>query len=483
MSRIPLNSAIPNSTTPLSALSALALIASLGSACGDDASATNTEGASTDTDSASTDTDANTTGETETDTGIADGPTFWDDVAPIYFERCVSCHKPGGVGPFALDTYGAAQTWGPASAAATAARTMPPWLVRDDGTCGTFHDSQALQDEEIATIQAWVQLGMPEGSPRSDLHPPEEEGLGDGLSLKTPTFVPEIQGGPLSEFDEYRCFLVDPGLDADAFLTAYEVIPGTPEIVHHALAMPVDPYLDVGGGVTNLDVIEALEAESPDRDGWPCFGAAGDGVEINNMPVVWAPGQGVVHYPEGTGNRVYADDLMVIQIHYNLDRPELIGLSDSTEVRIELRDDVELEGLYLALDPFLDTLFDDEPAALAAGQAKVSYTWEEPIGDWAQYFGWPSMTIHGIFPHMHEYGQTLTVEVDPDGEGYECAADVPRWDFNWQHLYFLDKPVTLDGDGGVRVTCGYNTEAAEEPVLPGWGTGNEMCFVGLFVTP
>jgi hypothetical protein len=32
------------------------------------------------------------------------------------------------------------------------------------------------------------------------------------------------------------------------------------------------------------------------------------------------------------------------------------------------------------------------------------------------------------------------------------------------------------------VTCDYDTASAQAPVLPGWGTGNEMCLTTLFLT-
>ena len=35
----------------------------------------------------------------------ADTPTFTKDVAPILFENCVSCHRPGEVAPMSLLTY------------------------------------------------------------------------------------------------------------------------------------------------------------------------------------------------------------------------------------------------------------------------------------------------------------------------------------------------------------------------------------------
>ena len=34
---------------------------------------------------------------------VEEGPTFWGDVAPIYYERCVECHREGGIAPFRLD--------------------------------------------------------------------------------------------------------------------------------------------------------------------------------------------------------------------------------------------------------------------------------------------------------------------------------------------------------------------------------------------
>ena len=62
-------------------------------------------------------------------------------------------------------------------------------------------------------------------------------------------------------------------------------------------------------------------------------------------------------------------------------------------------------------------------------------------------------------------------------------AEVPRWDFAWQLYYFYEEPVPFASGDRLRVTCDYDTRAATEPVLPGWGTYNEMCLLGLFLVP
>jgi hypothetical protein len=411
--------------------------------------------------------------------------TFWQHAAPIFYDKCVGCHSEGGIAPFRLDNYEDARTWSRSSAQAVAARTMPPFLMTADGSCGEFLGSPALTQAEIDTLVAWADADAPEGQPRTDLVAAAPPTLDSGLDLHTPDFVPVAQGGPLASFDEYRCFLLEPGLDRDVFLTGYDVQPGNPRLVHHVLAMPVD--LDAeswrGDGSTNGQVIAELDAMEPDRDGWPCFSAAGEGVSVRQLPVTWAPGMGVVEYPEGTGARLSETDVVVIQVHYNLfDGPDSAE-SDSTLVRLRTADAVEREGYFVLLDSFLDTLFADQPATIEPGAERARYAWEMELGPMLQFdFGIEQAEVHGIFPHMHEYGRKWRAAL-LDDEGERCVGDVRRWDFNWQLYYFFEQPPTITTRSRLKVECEYDTRGASDPVLPGWGTQNEMCLAGLFVVP
>ncbi len=450
-------------------------------ACGDDGGggggAASTGGTSGET---STGTTEGVADETAT-TGEPPAVTFWDDVAPVLYDNCVTCHRQGGIGPFALENYEQALPWSTAIAAAVQGRTMPPWLVTDDGSCGDFADSRWLADETVEMIVAWNDDGSPQGEPRDDLTLPAPEMLQGATPFGTPNFIPEIQGGELAEFDEYRCFLVDPQLAGDRFLTGYDVMPGNEAIVHHVLVMPVDPTEMVGPGTTNADVMQALDDESPDRDGWPCFGEAGDGVDVSGIPVAWAPGQGIVEFPAGTGLRIEQVEQLVIQVHYNLVNPDSRGQPDQTNVMLRLEEQVDREGFMLLPDPFLESIFGGQPIELPPGEPSVEYTWELPVADLLAGSGITEIDLVGVFPHMHEFGQAMGLEIDGPG-GLECAADVPRWDFNWQLQYFYEQPRTLTTDDVLRVTCDFDTSDATEPVTPGWGTNNEMCLMGLFLT-
>jgi hypothetical protein len=84
-------------------------------------------------------------------------------------------------------------------------------------------------------------------------------------------------------------------------------------------------------------------------------------------------------------------------------------------------------------------------------------------------------------PHMHQLGRKYQLQVSM-ASGTACAADVQNWDFHWQRMYFYDKPPALDTQTAFRVTCDYDTTSVTAPVMPGWGTSNEMCLAALYFT-
>ena len=409
--------------------------------------------------------------------------TFWKDVAPVVERRCLSCHRDGGIAPFKLDSYESARQRSALMAAAVKSRTMPPWLATGDGSCGDFQGSAWLSDTEIQTISRWAESGAPEGTPGPGLQPPPAISLGAAVDVANPSYRPEPRGDSLAHADDYRCFAVDAGLAAPRFLTGYEVVPGNPEVIHHVLLLQVDPGKVLADGRTNADVMRALHAASPEQEGWPCYGLAGEGVEVSGVPVTWAPGMGVVRFPQGTGVPMSPKIQLVMQVHYNLERRVLAGRPDVTRIRLELADSVERPGFFDDQDEFLRTIRSPMPASLPAGQKRAEYSWEIGYDHALAAIGAPYLDVYGIFPHMHGAGRTQRVEIIRPGAPPTCAVDVRAWDFDWQLYYLYQQPLRLEPGDKVRVTCGYDTTGRKEAVLPGWGTANEMCFLGLFLVP
>ncbi len=410
---------------------------------------------------------------------MAAGPTYYQDILPIFESKCLRCHQQGGIGPFRLDLFTSARDKAALIALKTGSGEMPPYLVAHDGSCGDFQHDATLGAEQVRLIALWAEGGRLEGT-RRDVTVPPLPTLTGGTDYATPAFAPVKQGGALAQFDEYRCFLLDPAISGTKYITGYDVIPGTPEIVHHVIGFVVDPAKTTGSGQTNAQVMAALDAREPDRLGWSCFGAAGDGVEVEGAPVTWAPGQGLVEYPAGVGAKIKPTHRFVIQVHYNMDQPAKEGKTDSTKVRLRYAETVERLGLFLLPDGFLESLRKGTPDSLAAGQASVKYTWTKT----AAQLGLPGsfdVSVMGVMPHMHARGRKQEIRLRTGDGPDACVARVDAWNFNWQKAYFYKTAPVIKPTSAITVTCDYDTSADGAAVMPGWGTQNEMCLAVLFV--
>ncbi|HKP12490.1 MAG TPA: cytochrome c, partial [Blastocatellia bacterium] len=137
----------------------------------------------------------------------ASGPapvTFTKDVAPIFFNKCAACHRPGEIAPMSLLTYKDARPWARSIKEKVVNRVMPPWHA--DPHVGDFKNDRRLSDKEVATISAWVDADAPEGNPK-DLPPAPQ--FADGWTIGKPDVVlqmPEEFTLAASGPDEYQYF-------------------------------------------------------------------------------------------------------------------------------------------------------------------------------------------------------------------------------------------------------------------------------------
>src|SRR6185503_20650381 len=80
--------------------------------------------------------------------------TFSRNIAPIVFEHCVYCHRPGNIGPFSMTTYASLRPWARSIRQTVLTRRMPPWFA--DSTSGPFLHDRRLSDDDVRAIVAWV---------------------------------------------------------------------------------------------------------------------------------------------------------------------------------------------------------------------------------------------------------------------------------------------------------------------------------------
>src|SRR5262252_8359186 len=170
--------------------------------------------------------------------------TFTKDIAPIFQEKCESCHRPGSIAPMSLVTYQEARPWARSIASRVQTRQMPPWHL--DKTIGIqkFKNDRSLSDEQIDTILRWVAAGSPQGDPK-DMPAPKtwndeakwnfasKYGQPD-LVIKAPEYTM-----PAVAQDAWWRPSVATGLTEPRWVRAIEIRPvgkGARKITHHALA-------------------------------------------------------------------------------------------------------------------------------------------------------------------------------------------------------------------------------------------------------
>jgi len=94
----------------------------------------------------------------------AQTPDWSSKVAAVVYDHCSSCHHAGGIAPFPLMSYEDAVVRSADIQSSVNAGKMPPWPPSQD--CGQeVIGDRRLSADDIATINDWVNGGMPEGDP------------------------------------------------------------------------------------------------------------------------------------------------------------------------------------------------------------------------------------------------------------------------------------------------------------------------------
>ena len=392
--------------------------------------------------------------------------TFSETIAPIVYENCVSCHRPGEAAPFSLITYDDVKNRGKLIAAVTAARYMPPWQATHG--FGDFADERRLTDAQITAIGTWVRDGMPEGN-RAKM--PALPKFTSGWRLGTPDLVLEMPQEfevPASGPDIFRNFVIPSKLLEDKWVRAVEFRPRARTVVHHALFNYVR-----GGAYASID----------GADGKPGFrGLAPIGANPNLTPAGplggWAVGGSPRFLPEGLALPMGRGSDFILQMHFH----------PSGKVEREK----STIGIYFAEKAPDRTLRN----LMVPGLFGIGSLVEIPAGERNHVID-RSVTlpvdvrVYFANPHAHylakEFKATATL---PDGSAKPLLW-IQDWDFNWQDGYNYKEPVVLPKGTRIDVRITYDNTASNPrnpsnpPQKVWWGeqSTDEMGTIGFGLIP
>jgi Copper type II ascorbate-dependent monooxygenase, C-terminal domain len=386
--------------------------------------------------------------------------TWADNVAPIIYSKCVSCHRPNSIAPFSLLTYTDAFNSKLSISTAVSSRHMPPWPPDDSYV--HFTDARVLTTAQISTIVNWVNAGAPSGNLANAPAPPlpvtNQLGVAD-VTLKMPNYTSTAASG-----DIYQCFVLPLRLGTEKYISAAEIIPGNNSIVHHVLL-----YQDT----TANHAAQQIDNSTPEP-GYISFG----GIGVNSAVLLdaWVPGNVVRKSPVQFGRKIYANSDLVMQIHYPAGSS---GILDSTKVR-----------LYYNSNPLprevrIEPILNHFPPVLTNGPINIPPNTSRTYDEQFTIPLFVKASVLSVAPHMHLVGEKIKVWANKTNGDTIRLIDIPHWDFHWQGSYYFQKPVVVDPGTTLKATATYNNTTSNphnpnnppQTITLGEATTNEMMLV------
>lgn len=327
-------------------------------------------------------------------------PSYEQEIGPIIADNCATCHRAGGIAPFALDSHTMVMGWSQMIREVLMTKRMPPGQI--DTHIGNFINDMVLSDEDTQKIVHWIEAGSPrdgDSDPLAELVWPETE-----WAFGEPDYIIEIpeQSIPATGILDYYNVMVELDLEQDRWVRASQYIPGDHTVLHHTLHSLIEPGATRGGSLLGGD---------PDRP--------------NIAPYI--PGQAPRMEPPNTGGLLKAGTSIAMQMHYTTTGKESVDAS-----RI---------GIWFYPVGFV-------PEERMSGQCACHFTptWVNIPPQDADYDMTQSFTIErdaklfSFTPHMHFRGKRMRFYAEyPDGSSEELI-NIAKYNYNWQLAYTYEEP-------------------------------------------
>lgn len=383
--------------------------------------------------------------------------TFAEQIAPLVFNNCTSCHRPGQVAPFSLLTYADARKHAKTMLRVMQARYMPPW--QPEPGHGEFRDSRRLSEAQIALFEKWVNAGMPEGDAKK--FPPAPK-FNDGWRLGKPDLIVKMErpfAAPADGPDIYRNFVMPLGLTEDKWVTAVEFQATAPTVLHHILY-----FLDDSGRAGKL-------ASKEEQPGFP-----GMGFRPTGSLGGWAVGATPVKLPDGLAYPVRKGSDLVLQTHFHLS-----GKAEKETITVGLyfAENAPKRTLVSLQLPPAFGLFSNINIPAGKEEFKISDSFTLPV----------DVDLVAAGAHAHYLGRVLRTDATLPGGKQEPLFLIRDWDFNWQGQYLYKDYVRLPKGTVIRGEVSWDNSAknprnpSNPPVQIRWGEGStdEMGSVSLLM--
>ena len=369
----------------------------------------------------------------------ASAVTYTRDIARLVQNHCAECHRDGGVGPFALDSYEAVARRATMIRTVTQEGLMPPWFAAEPpvgkDAPAMVHASPWANDRSLAAsdkqaIAAWIDAGKPRGDD-ADLPLPREFATGE-WSIGTPDAVfqlPEPIPVKADGVMAYQNVLVPTNLTEDKWVRGAQIVPTDKAVVHHVLVFVLPEAALKDRAVRRRAAID----------------------EARGFFAAYVPGNDAVVYPEGLAKRLPKGSVLAFQIHYT---PNGTATRDQLKIGFVFGDEAPRHIVRTAAVA-------DRRIRIPPGAANHEESAEIVVP--------ADVQLLAFLPHLHVRGKAFRYELQrPGAEGSaarQVVLDIPRYDFNWQLRYLLREPLEAPRGSVLRATAWYDN-SANNPANP-----------------
>jgi hypothetical protein len=349
--------------------------------------------------------------------------TFNKDIAPILWENCSGCHRPGQSGPFNLITYDDVRKHAADIDEVIGRRFMPPWPPAPG--YNEFIGQRVLDEGQRTKLRQWIADGTPEGK-TGDL--PVVPKWNDEWTLGKPDLVvtlPMAYRLPAEGRDIYRNFVVPIPTSEGRFIKAVDFRPGS-KSVHHAFML-----------FDRTRKSRRLDEETPEP-GFGGMSAPGSAQSPSGQFLSWQPGK-VPRIDQNTPSwKLNPDTDLVLQIHMQpTGRPEPVQPS----VAFYFTDQ---PSTNISFKMGFDSFSIDIPAGATNYLVRDSY--RLPV----------DVEVMAVLPHAHYLGKTLqSYALLPDGSK-KSLLYIPEWNFSWQGDYRYIQPIFVPKGSTIEMEFSYD---------------------------
>jgi hypothetical protein len=372
--------------------------------------------------------------------------TFNKDVLPVLQKNCQTCHRPGSVAPMSFTTYEGTRPWAKAIKAAVVSRKMPPWFA--DPHYGKFRNAPRITETEINTLAAWVDGGAREGAAADK---PADLQWFEGWRIQPDVVVsmPEPHRlAPKGNGEIVEIFVENP-FKEDTWVSAIEIRPGNPSVVHHVIVqipelseVQQQSALLRRTNTVSLGSYSNVLARRRARE-------TGEGAFMT-MEAVYAPGSPPLDFQYGDSAKlIQGGKLIRIEVHYT---PNGTETTDQTKIAFTLaKAPPQRRFIMMAPEHLVDTR-KPIPAGESDWETGGELTFKEDV------------ELVWFMPHMHLRGKDMSyMLVSPNGHQETVLS--AKYDFNWQTGYEVEKPIKVTKGTRLVVTA-HHDNSANNPMNP-----------------